>query len=97
MGDADGGLFESGPEALLALAQSLLGVLAFGNVAGDRRSAYDIALRVLNRGDGQRDVKPPAVFGQAYGLEVVYLLPPPEAFEYSGYLVGAFRRHQHGD
>src|SRR5215204_6849445 len=84
-------------QPLLRFTQFFFRPFALSDIAGDRRGAHNVANRVSDRRDSQRDVQPPAVLGYAHGLKVVNLLPPADAFEYTGCLVGAFGRYQHGD
>src|SRR5215469_13932514 len=60
------------------------------------RSAAHGAVDIANRRDGDGNVDRVAVFVTAYGLEVVYPVASPDAFQNRILLVLAIFRQQHG-
>src|SRR5690606_30865990 len=65
--------------------------------ASDLRYPDDAAGLVADRRDGQRDVEPPAVFREPYGLEVLDASPGPDSREDLVLLGVPLRRNQHVD
>ena len=69
--DGDRQQFRQPAKPLFAFAQGLFGALASRNIAGHFRSPDQSALAVSHGRDGQRDIEPVAVFGDAHRFEMV--------------------------
>ena len=67
----DGGGHSAGGGDLFCLKQRLLESFSGGDVAEDLCSADDLTRIVADWGDAERDVEPPAIFGDANGFEVL--------------------------
>ena len=69
--DAVGGGGENGPVVGLGIGDGLTRPFLFGDVAGDGRAGHDLAVGVLDRAHGERDVEAGTVLAQPDGLEMV--------------------------
>jgi hypothetical protein len=71
--------------------------LAARDVSRDLRGADNLARRVTNGRDGERDIEAAAVLRRAHGLKVLDPIPGTEACENLAFLVATLGRDQHGD
>ncbi len=93
--DPDRRAVERRVEAFLGGPHGILQADAVGDVPGDRRRADYLAGGAVDQGDPQGDIDPPAVLGQADGLERLDPLAARELREDPGVLVTPVGRHEH--
>src|SRR5439155_26145389 len=77
--------------------QLLLDTLALGDIVGDRRGADDLAVRVEDRRDGERDLDVRAVLAHPGRLFALAALAAPHALEDAADLVDAVWGSEQGD
>jgi len=95
--DPDRGSIERRVEALLSGAHGVLHADPVGDVAGDRRSAEESAVGVVDERDPQGHVELPPVLGDADGFERLDPLAAPELGEDPRVLVAALGWDEHPD
>src|SRR5580704_14815951 len=76
-------------------AANALGVVVFGDVAGDFGCADNLALIVSDRRNGQRDIEQGGVLPLADGLEMIYAFAPRQAGDNLGLFIETIGWDEH--